>query len=50
MNEQKVNVKLVEEVEKHSILYNFTLSGYSRKDETEMAWNEIGKPVNITGR
>jgi len=49
MNEQKLNIKFVEEVEKHPILYNFTLPGYSRKDETEKAWNEVGKTVNMTG-
>ncbi|VVC25021.1 MADF domain [Cinara cedri] len=48
MNEQTINVKLVEEVEKRPVLYNFTLSGYSRKDETEMAWDEVGKTVNMT--
>jgi len=35
MNEQKTNLKLVEEVEEHRVLYNITLSGYSRKYETE---------------
>lgn len=49
MNEQKLNIKLVEEVEKYPILYNFTLPGYSRKDETEKAWNEVGRIVNMTG-
>jgi hypothetical protein len=42
-NEQKINLKLVEEVEKYPVLYNFTLSGYSRKDETEEAWSEVGR-------
>lgn len=41
MNEQKINLKFVEEVEKHPVLNNFTLSGYSRKDETEKAWSEV---------
>lgn len=49
MSEQKLNIKFVEEVEKHPILYNFTLPGYSRKDETEIARNEVGKTVNVTG-
>jgi len=48
MSEQKLNIKFVEEVEKHPILYNFTLPGYSRKDEAEIAWNEVGKTVNMT--
>jgi len=50
MNEQKINLKLVEEVEKHPVLYNFTLSGYSRKDETEKAWSEVGRSVNMSGK
>jgi len=50
MNEQKINLKLVEEVEKHPVLYNFTLSGYSRKDVTEKAWSEVGRSVNISGK
>ncbi|KAF0685375.1 transcription factor Adf-1-like [Aphis craccivora] len=48
MNEQKINLKMVEEVEKHPVLYNFTLSGYSRKDETEKAWSEVGRSVNMS--
>lgn len=36
MNEQTTNIKLVEEIEKHPILYNVTLSGYSRKYETDI--------------
>ena len=49
MNEQKLNTKLVKEVEKHPVLYNFKLPGYSRKDETDFAWSEVGKAVNMTG-
>ncbi|XP_066906180.1 transcription factor Adf-1 [Halyomorpha halys] len=48
MNEQTFNIKLVGEVEKRPVLYNFTLPGYSRKDETEKAWNEVGEAVNMT--
>lgn len=35
MIEQKTNLKLVEEMEELPVLYYFTLSGYSRKTETE---------------
>lgn len=50
MNEQKINLKLVEEVEKHPVLYNFTLSGYSRKDETEKDWSKVGRSVNMSSK
>lgn len=29
------NIKFIKEMEKHEILYNFNLLGYSRKDLTE---------------
>lgn len=47
MNEQKVNAKLVEEVKKYLVLYHFTLTGYSKKGEMKMAWNEVRKTVNM---
>ena len=49
MGDQKLNIKLVGEVEKHPVLYNFRLPGYSKKNETEKAWNEVAKAVNMTG-
>jgi len=49
MNEQLANIKFVEEVEKHELLYNYNLSGYSRRDLTEKAWHEIAAKVNMTG-
>lgn len=49
MNEQLANIKFVEEVEKHELLYNYYLPGYSRKDLTEKAWHEIAVNVNMTG-
>ncbi|KAE9521907.1 hypothetical protein AGLY_017714 [Aphis glycines] len=48
MNEQLANIKFVEEVEKHELLYNYNLPGYSRKDLTEKAWHEIAAKVNMT--
>ncbi|KAJ0182485.1 hypothetical protein K1T71_001854 [Dendrolimus kikuchii] len=50
MADQILNLNLVEEIEKHPCLYNYTLTSYSRKDITEKAWNEIGAKINIPGR
>jgi hypothetical protein len=50
MNEQVFNLKFIGEVEKHPVLYNYTLVGYSRKDGTEKAWCEVGKEVQLTGK
>ena len=44
MNEQKMNTKLVKEVGKRPVIYHFKLPDYSRKDETDFAWSEVGKP------
>ncbi|XP_046409110.1 uncharacterized protein LOC124174001 [Ischnura elegans] len=41
MNDQELNIKLVGEVEKHEVLYNYKLPGYSRKGVTEKAWKEV---------
>jgi hypothetical protein len=49
MSEQLANIKFIEEVEKHELLYNYNLPGYSRKDLTEKAWHEIAAKVNMTG-
>jgi hypothetical protein len=49
MCDQQLNTLFVGEAEKHPVLYNFTLPGYSKKDESEKAWDEVGKRVNMTG-
>lgn len=49
MNNQINNIKFVEEVDKHEILYNFSLPGYSRKVQTEKAWHEVAAKANMTG-
>lgn len=49
MTEQVANIKFVETVEKYEILYNYNLPGYSRKDQTEKAWQEVAAQVNMTG-
>nr|CAD7410717.1 unnamed protein product [Timema cristinae] len=48
MNDQVWNIKFVEEVEKRDVLYNYKLPGYSRKDITEKAWQEVAAEVKIT--
>lgn len=50
MNDQPANIKFVQEVEKHPVLYNYQLPGYSRRVETDKAWNEVAREVNMTGR
>jgi hypothetical protein len=49
MSEQRLNIKFVGGVEKHPVLYNYKLPGYSQKDITEKAWCEIGREVQMTG-
>ncbi|KAG8286745.1 hypothetical protein J6590_052791 [Homalodisca vitripennis] len=48
MGDQELNFKLVAEVEKYEVLYNYKLPGYSRKDITDKAWHEIGVAMNMT--
>jgi len=47
--EQNLNIKFVNEVEKHPELYNYTLKGYSRKNIIEKAWSEVAAEVKLTG-
>nr|XP_022910119.1 uncharacterized protein LOC111421208 [Onthophagus taurus] len=46
--DQETNIKFVKEVEKHEVLYNYHLSGYSRKEITEKAWQEVAAKVNMS--
>ncbi|XP_047516291.1 uncharacterized protein LOC125056957 [Pieris napi] len=48
-DDENKNIQFVLEVEKHPCLYNTTLSSYSRKNDTDKAWAEIGKIINMTG-
>ncbi|BES98260.1 BESS motif [Nesidiocoris tenuis] len=48
MSDQEFNVKLVGEVKKHEVLYNYTLPGYSRKDVTEKAWQLVAAKMNTS--
>lgn len=48
-SEQIVNIKFVGVVKKYPLLYNNTISDYSRKDLTEKAWAAVGNEVNLSG-
>lgn len=49
-NEEVINSKLVEKVEKFPILYNYKLDGYSKRDSVEAAWENIANAMNDTGK
>lgn len=49
MDDHEFNVKFVGEVQKHEVIYNHKLSGYSRKDKTQKAWPAVAAKVNLTG-
>ncbi|XP_046384896.1 uncharacterized protein LOC124155225 [Ischnura elegans] len=47
MSGQELHMKLVGEVEKHEVLCNYKLPGYSRKDRTEKAWKEVSVELGL---
>ncbi|CAK1590899.1 unnamed protein product [Parnassius mnemosyne] len=47
--EQEINIKFVQEVEKHACLYNYKLPEYMRKNTIDRTWAEIGNKFQITG-
>ncbi|XP_055903166.1 uncharacterized protein LOC129939244 [Eupeodes corollae] len=47
MSDQRLNLKFVKEVERHELLYNYNLPGYSRKEEVERAWKEVSEAVRL---
>lgn len=47
--EETLNLKLVEQVEKHPCLFNHKLAAYSNKIETEKAWEKVAKEMEIEG-
>lgn len=49
MSDQKLNSKLVKEVEKHEELYKYKLPTYSRKDLMEKIWQNVAAQVNMPG-
>ena len=49
MNDQRFNLKLISEVEKREILYNYRLSEYHRRDFTDKAWQDVAFALNSSG-
>ncbi|CAK1588485.1 unnamed protein product [Parnassius mnemosyne] len=47
--EQEINIKFVQEVEKHACLYNYKLPEYMRKNTIDRTWAEIGNKFQIQG-
>ncbi|KAF9811417.1 hypothetical protein SFRURICE_002786 [Spodoptera frugiperda] len=43
-----VEIQLINEIEKHELLYNFGLPQYNRKDLVEEAWEEIAASTNMS--
>ncbi|KAK9675086.1 Alcohol dehydrogenase transcription factor Myb/SANT-like [Popillia japonica] len=48
MSDQELNMKLVGTVEKYEVLYNYKLPGYSRKDVTEKAWQDVSIELDLS--
>lgn len=46
---EALNLKFVSEVEKWPVLYNYNLKGYSKKDVTEKAWNDVAEEMQLSG-
>jgi hypothetical protein len=46
---EEANMKLVELVWEHPILYDWKDPGYSRKEKTDLVWENIGKKLNESG-
>ncbi|CAH2239872.1 uncharacterized protein LOC120631555 isoform X2 [Pararge aegeria] len=47
-NDQTFNLNLVKEIEKHPCLYNYTMVGYSFKDVSDKAWNDVSEAVQLS--
>lgn len=45
-----VEIQLINEIEKHELLYNFGLPQYNRKDLVEEAWEEIAASTNMSSK
>lgn len=46
---EEFNTKLVDAVKRRPVLYDYSLSEYSRKDITELAWDEIAEEMCESG-
>lgn len=49
-NEEVINIKLVEQLEKFPILYHYKLDRYSKRDSVEAAWENIANAMNDTDK
>ena len=47
---EEANIKLVQLVWEHPILYDWKDPGYSRKEKTDLVWENIGKELNEAGK
>lgn len=48
-SEDYFNIKLVREVEKYPLLYNFHVAEYSKRDSCDESWDRVAKAMNDTG-
>lgn len=48
-SEDYFNIKLVREVEKYPLLYNFNIAEYSKRDACDESWEKVAKSMNDTG-
>lgn len=48
--QERLNLKLVKEVEKYPCLYKTDMAEYSRRSITDKAWAEVGRVVGWPGR
>lgn len=48
-SEDYFNIKLVREVEKYPLLYNFNVAEYSKRDACDESWEKVAKAMNDTG-
>lgn len=49
MTEETLTIKLVQEIEKHDCLYDYSKKSYSNDRDKTSAWDAISKTVNISG-
>ncbi|XP_068082594.1 uncharacterized protein [Anabrus simplex] len=47
MNEEQINIKLMQSVEKYRIIYDYLLPGHSNKNEVDKAWHAVSKELNL---
>lgn len=49
-SEDYFNMKLVREVEKYPLLYNFNVAEYSKRDACDESWEKVAMAMNDTGK